>query len=82
MCMARSTVFAHVVDRERGDGDGRECLHLDPGPPGQLAGRGDLDGGARGAQFQVDLDRAQVQRMAQRDQVGPAAGWQIQPIES
>src|SRR5262249_18379437 len=54
----------HVDQRERGDGDRSQRLHLHPGPVRGADRRGDLNGAV--ADLEVDRDRVDRDRMAER----------------
>src|SRR5258708_18530772 len=64
--------LAHVVDREVGDGDGGQGLHLDAGAARELAGGSDIDGVALRVAAQLDADRAEREGMAERNEIGRA----------
>src|SRR5579885_1348591 len=66
--------LAHVVDRQGGDACRDQRLHFDAGARPRFAGGGDLDAGTLGKAGEIDGDRTQRQRMAQRDQLGRALG--------
>src|SRR6478736_6339879 len=60
----------HVEERQRGDADGGQRLHLDAGAIGGAHGGG--DGDVHLADLEVDVNAGQCQRVAQRDEVaGP-----------
>ena len=69
---ARVDRLGHVDERQAGDGDGGERLHLDAGAVGGARGRG--HGDARVVDDEVDGDAGQPDRVAQRDEVGGALG--------
>src|SRR5262245_2326847 len=63
----------HVEERQRGDADGGQRLHLDACAIGGANGGGDVDVSL--ADLEVDIDSGQRQRVAQRDEVaGPLGG--------
>ena len=66
--------LGHVVDREAGDGDGGQRLHLDAGRPdaSRLGPHGEAGQGVVGRD--VDQNLAQAQRMAERNEVGGLLG--------
>ena len=66
--------LGHVVDREAGDGDGGQRLHLDAGRADAARLRPDREAGQGLVGGDVDRDLAELQRMAERDQVGGLLG--------
>src|SRR3954462_10833094 len=64
----------HVVERQRGDADGRQCLHLDAGAVGAAHARRDADRAV--ADLELDIHSVQRQLVAQRDEITGAFGGQ------
>src|SRR4030095_15132439 len=66
--------LAHVIDGKGRNRGGGERLHLDAGAALELAGRLDVDGVALGVERELHVDRAQRQRMTERNEVGRLLG--------
>ena len=61
--------LAHVVDRERGGADGRQCFHLNARVPGAGGRRGYLYGKARFIQRERNVYPVYKNWVAHRDDV-------------
>src|SRR5216684_6980400 len=61
--------LGHVVDRETGDRDRGQRLHLHAGSSGHLGGGADEQAGQVAVGLDLDLDLGERERMAERDQL-------------
>src|ERR1700694_463850 len=66
--------LGHVVDRETGDRDRGERLHLHAGPSGHLGGGANDQAGQVAIGLDLDLHLGERERMAERDQLMGALG--------